>query len=79
MQLSSRPVRPPTQDAAARHDIHHLNAAIDRAIRSASIAYKFTANSFTFDAMNDAMALRKLVAIVAAHIAAAFPKEGGHG
>jgi hypothetical protein len=67
------------QALAARHDVHHLNAAIERAIRSAGDAYQFTANSYTFAAMNDAMALRNLVAIVAEHIVAAFPEEAGHG
>jgi hypothetical protein len=64
-----------TTALAARHDVHHLNASIEQAIRSASTAYQFTANSYTFDAMNCAMALRNLAAIVAEHIAAAFPEE----
>jgi hypothetical protein len=76
---------PITQDTskqarAARHDVHHLNEAVEQAIRSASAAYQFVANGYTFDAMNDAMALRNLVAVVAAHIAAGFPDgEAGHG
>jgi hypothetical protein len=66
------------QARAARHDVRHLKEAVEQAIRSASDAYQFTAKSYTFSAMNDAMALRNLVAIVAEHINAAFPEEAGH-
>jgi hypothetical protein len=44
--------------------------AVEQVIRSAGQAYKFAPNSYTAEALADAMALRSLMVLLAARIAA---------
>jgi hypothetical protein len=40
---------------------HDLINLIDRAVAAASVAYRFAANSYTFEALNDAHAVQRFV------------------
>jgi hypothetical protein len=60
---------------AARHAVDHLTKSIEQAIRSASLVYRFSANSHTAEALADVTALRNLMAILAEHVAHAFAED----
>jgi hypothetical protein len=60
---------------AARHAVNHLTRAIGQAIRSAGLAYQFSSNSYTAEALADVHALRNLMEIVAEHVAVAFAED----
>jgi hypothetical protein len=60
---------------AARSDIERLRVATEHAIKAASAAYQFSAGGYSFDAMNDALALRDLVTAIAAHMESTLPDK----
>jgi hypothetical protein len=53
---------------AARHAVAHLIRSIEQAVRSAGVAYTFSANSYTAETLSDVNALPNLAEIVAAYI-----------
>jgi hypothetical protein len=59
---------PNTQGCARA--LNNLSEAVEQAIRSAGHAYRFAPNSYTAEALSDAMALRSLMALLAARVAA---------
>jgi hypothetical protein len=55
---------------ACTRALNNLSEAIERAIRSAGYGYRFAPNSYTFEALSNAMALRSLMVLLAARVAA---------
>jgi hypothetical protein len=47
-----------------------LSEAVERAIRSAGDGYRFAPNSYTAEALSDAVALRSLMALLTERVAA---------
>jgi hypothetical protein len=59
---------PNTQGCARA--LNNLSEAVEQAIRSAGRGYRFAPNSYTAEALSDAMALRSLMVLLAARVAA---------
>jgi hypothetical protein len=69
---ASAPRAQDREDAAklVRVALNGLSEGVEVAIRSAGDAYRFTPNSYTAEALSDAVALRSLMALVAGRVAA---------
>jgi hypothetical protein len=50
--------------------LNNLNEAVEQAIKSAGVAYRFGPNSYTAEALSDVVALQSLMSLLAERVAA---------
>jgi hypothetical protein len=50
--------------------LNNLSEAVEQAIKSAGVAYRFAPNSYTAEALSDVVALHSLMSLLAERVAA---------
>lgn len=49
--------------------LYNLSEAVEQAIKSAGVAYRFASNSYTAEALSDVVALQSLMSLLAERVA----------